>query len=329
MTIINSIIKELKDLGIKKYAFIKKDNSFFENNFTESTQKIISKIIFNNKDIPVYSYIKKKLEKDNSYLYIYKVADNGFLICISSLNIETFLNKLKQITDQYGFLLFKLFSSQSNKISSQKNVLYTVTEPISAIILSKNKNFVPEPVAWIPSSFDEIEALKIGSKALLILLGEADEIKESYSLIHFINRKSIGLIYLFEIPNNIKSSSATITILFNENIKKAILVNIEIIETEIKKIIEKNIKDFNFSNENLKILHDRIISILNKPTIEKEITSQIKKLDSQFDLKEIMIKEINRIKMPEEKGKKDEKIDEKSNIKSEMIEVLKKVKNRI
>ncbi|NVM05126.1 MAG: hypothetical protein HWN67_22585 [Candidatus Helarchaeota archaeon] len=346
MTFINTIIKELRDTGIKRYGLINKDGRYFENNLSLSAKKILLKMIFENKDIPVNSYIKRKLGNSDQTLYIYKIAFNGFLICTSSTDIKIILDKFVQIALKFGFLLYKYFKSQKSSIQSQKISVpiqkisappqktsvtlqnrdeFTTNEPITAIILSKNKDFVPEPVAWIPMSINEEEALRIATKGLVLILGDTDKIKECYSLIHFLNRKQIGLIYLFEIPNRTKLASATLTILFDENIKKIIFANIEETEAEIKNYLDRNRKNFNFTNENLKLLQDKIVSILNRPPIKLEKISHIQKPDSRLDLKDAMMKEIKKIKKP----KKIEKKIKKSKLADEMVRAIKKVKDEV
>ncbi len=318
----NLIAEELKNLGITNYGLVRRDGSFFDTSLSESAQQIISKIVVNNESIPVNSYIKRKLVRKDNFIYIYKVCYNGFLICISSLDSGMILNELKQITDKFGFQLFSYFKTIRKVQKVQEISKYPVMEPISAVILSKNKDYMPEPIAWIPSSLSEVDALRIANKALLLILGDTDEIKECYSLIHFMKIKRLGLIYLFEIPNRTKSSSATLTILFDESIKKKILKKIEDLENQIKTFLDENKQNFNFSNEKLKVLHDEIISIFNRP--DKGVEAISTRRNSEHVLKETMIKEIKKIGSPE----KTEKITNKSTLKSEMVKAVKEVKNQ-
>ncbi|MFX0136397.1 MAG: hypothetical protein ACFFDN_22335, partial [Candidatus Hodarchaeota archaeon] len=221
------------------------------------------------------------------------------------------------------------FPPQKTNILTQKEDTLIVEEPITAIILSRNKEFVPEPIAWIPNSINEEEALKIAVKGLVLIMGDIAKIKECYSLIHFLNRRQIGLIYLFEIPNRTMLSSATLTILFKEDIKKVIFANIDETETEIKNFLDRNRKNFDFSNEKLKSLHDKIILILNKPLIKDEKISTLQKPDSRLDLKDAMMREIKKIKKPKKIEKNIEKKIEKSKLESEMVRAIKKVKNEV
>ncbi len=349
LTFIDTIINELRDTGIKRYGLINKEGRYFENNLSLSAKKILLKMILENKDIPVNSYIKRKLGNSDQNLYIYKIAFNGFLICTSSSDKMIILDLFVRIAQKFGYLLYKYFKSQESDIVSQKtsvpiqeisklppqkttvspqiNDEFRINQPITAIIISKNNDFVPEPVAWIPNSINEKEIIRIATKGLVLILGATDKIKECYSLIHFLNRKQIGLIYLFEIPNRGKPASATLTILFNENIKKIIFANIEETEAEIKNYLYKNRINFNFTNENLESLQNKIISILNKPSIKAEKVNQIQKKDSRLDLKDAMMKEIRKIKKPVTIGKKIEK--PKSKLESEMVKAIKKVKNEV
>ncbi|MFX1452382.1 MAG: hypothetical protein ACFFCM_16200, partial [Promethearchaeota archaeon] len=216
-------------------------------------------------------------------------------------------------------------SPQKSDKLIQKEDSFSVKKPITAIILARNNEYVPEPIAWIPNSINEEEALGIATKGLILILGDTDKVKECYSLIHFLKRKQIGLIYLFEIPNRTKLTSATLSILFEEDIKKVIFTNIEEMEIEIKKFLDKNRKNFDFSNEKLKFLHDIIITILEKPLIKYEKITPLQKLDSKFDLKNAMMKEIKKFQEP----KKIEKKIEKSNLESEMVRAIKNVKNEV
>jgi len=323
--IITLLIEELKILGIRNYALVKDDGSFYKNNFNKSAQKIISKLALNYQDLPVNNYIRQQLVRNDRFLYLFKIAFNGFIVFVSSIDSHILLEKLKLMVKQYGFYLYQYFKTQNGNIITELVPKFAVSEPISTILLAKNKDYIPEPIAWIPSNLSEVEALKIANKALLLILGDTDEIKECYSLIHFIKLKKLGLVYLFEIPNRIKLASATLTILFNENVKREILLKIESIETEIKTFLDKNRRNFDFSNEKLKILHDIIISVLNKPILDREIITPPNSPDSEHALKETMIREVKRLRMP----KKVEKKFNKSNLKSEMVRVIKKVKNQV
>ncbi|MHA1378488.1 MAG: hypothetical protein ACTSRG_08915 [Candidatus Helarchaeota archaeon] len=325
MNITNVIFEELKNLGIKNIGLTRDDGTFIETTFNKSAQKIISKIVFKNREIPVNNYIKQKLVRDSRFLYLYKVAYNGFCIFVSSLKSDILVQKLRQITNQYGFHLFNLFKSKNKNKIPKIAPKFTVNEPISVLLISKNRDFMPEPIAWIPTELGEVEALKIANKALLLILSDTEQITECYSLIHFIKRKQLGLIYLFEYPNKIRTVSATLTILFNENSKKAILTNIEEIEIEIKTFLDENRKNFNFSSEKLKSLHDKIISTLNKPKIEQIYEDPIRGKSTDRDLKEAMIRAIKRIKMPKKVGKNLKK----SNLKAEMVKTIKRVKNQV
>ncbi|MFX0138420.1 MAG: hypothetical protein ACFFDN_32560, partial [Candidatus Hodarchaeota archaeon] len=118
MNFINTIVKELKDLGIKRYGLINRNGRYFENNLTTSAKKILLKIVLDNKDNPVHSYIKRKLGNSDQILYIYKIADNGFLICTSSMDTNTILGKIIHITQRFGYLLYKYFKSENIGIIS-------------------------------------------------------------------------------------------------------------------------------------------------------------------------------------------------------------------
>ena len=223
--LLEDIAKELKTkCNILKQAFYKDDGSvLFSNMSEENTGKIGKLVKFYSRQMQINNYFEQ--DSNNVHLVLYRVSVSVYLVVLGECNIDQITNQLMEIFKKYSKRLDILYHETP---STFKNIL-------RYIVIGQALEMGPEPVGCYPSDIPNDIRMKVAMKSMLLLTAEKEgAVRGIPAIIPFIEFNSIGVLYLFDVPNPAARGGAydsCISILVDESYRPVVYENMYAIET--------------------------------------------------------------------------------------------------
>lgn len=298
--VVYKIAEELNEIRPTNIGILDAEGHFIASNFSESSHNLISRIVKQYSSIPINNYIKQDLPNSNYFLYMYKIAPDVFIVCITETQENLVLRKFGQITREYGSVLL-----QSLQPTPKKPRKIPEDERIIAITFSKAGDLGPAAVSWMPKSLTDQDIFEIAAKSLLILGAGFDrslDLHEASSVLPF--SQGIGMVYVFSIPDSRargKSHDAAITVLLQSEYRKALLERLELFEKGARMVAEKIQKRVQ-PDSVIEKFYEYVSNSLNQK-VEAFTSPQAQKvIPTDFELKKAMVKEVKRIQVEHPKS---------------------------
>nr|MDO8110012.1 hypothetical protein [Candidatus Sigynarchaeota archaeon] len=223
--LLEEIAKELKDTcKIIKHTFYKDDGSVLLSNMNQENKDRMGKLVkFFSREMQVNNYFEQ--DSANVHLILYKVAQSVFLVVISESSTEVVTNNIMDVFKKYAKRLDLLYHEAPN----------TFKKITRYIVISQALAVGPEPVGIYPDDIPQEIRMKVSMKSMLLLTNEKEgAIRGIPATIPFIEYRSMGVIYLFDVPNTEARGGAydsCISILVDESYRPAIYENMYAIES--------------------------------------------------------------------------------------------------
>jgi hypothetical protein len=277
--LLEDIAKELKaKCNILKQAFYKDDGSILLSSMSNDNAEKMGKLVkFYSRQMQINNYFEQ--DSNNVHLVLYRVSVSIFLVVISECNTEQVTNQLMEIFKKYSKRLDLLYHETPTTF---KNI-------VRYIVIGQALDMGPEPVACYPEDIPQEIRMKISMKSILLLTGEKEGACRGIpAIIPFIEYNSMGIIFLFDVPNKNARGGAydsCITILVDEAYRPVIYENMYSIETACVETAEM-IKDGSDYSEVI----DNLIDKLDKIDLRKTDTRS-----KSHEIEGIMKEQIKRI----------------------------------
>ncbi|MHC1591856.1 MAG: hypothetical protein ACXQS8_07210 [Candidatus Helarchaeales archaeon] len=133
--IIQAILEDLKVVEPQNYGLMTSNRRIITSTFTSKANKIITKFIHDNSNMPIVAYIKEPLAETDYFLYIFKISMEVFLVCVSNKDQAFISSIFKELARKYGYLLFKTFKPKRAFRLPTTHVVreYSEKEPLKLI----------------------------------------------------------------------------------------------------------------------------------------------------------------------------------------------------
>lgn len=110
--LLGQIAQELAVLSPQNYGIMNSEGKIIESTFSKDANKIISKFIYQNSNMPAVTYIREDLADTKYTLYIFKISLEVFLICVTDQELELITWKFKELARKFGYALYKTFKTK-------------------------------------------------------------------------------------------------------------------------------------------------------------------------------------------------------------------------
>lgn len=222
--VIGEIVDEItSSIDVIKYSFYKDDGSVISSTMQEeNTGKMAKLVKFYSRQMQLNNYFVQ--DSGETHLVLYRVSRSIFILLISTASIESITNVLVQI-----------HTSFAEQLDAFYHIPDTFEKITRHVVISQALDMGPEPVATWPEGMHNDMKMKIAMKSMLLLTAERDgAIRGIPATIPFIEYKSMGIIYLFDVPHPGARGGAhdsAISILVDEGYRPAIYENMYSLET--------------------------------------------------------------------------------------------------
>ncbi|HME52825.1 MAG TPA: hypothetical protein VKM55_11450 [Candidatus Lokiarchaeia archaeon] len=230
--LLEDIAKELKaKCNIIKQSFFRDDGTILLSSMSlDNTEKMGKLVKFYSRQMQINNYFEQ--DSNSVHLVLYRVSVSIFLVVISESNTELITNQLMEIFKKYSKRLDILYHETP---STFKNIL-------RYIVIGQALDMGPEPVGSYPEDIPNEIRMKVAMKSMLLLTAEKEgAVRGIPAIIPFLEYNSIGVLYLFDVPNEAARGGAydsCISILVDESYRPVIYENMYAIETACVEAVE-------------------------------------------------------------------------------------------
>ncbi|MHA1404531.1 MAG: hypothetical protein ACTSSI_12270 [Candidatus Helarchaeota archaeon] len=112
--LIKQIISEVQEISPHNYGLMTSEGKTIVSTFNKKANKIISKFVYQNSNMPVVAYIQEPLADSKYILYIFKISLEIFLACVSSKDLQEITRKFRLLANKFGYQLFKTFKTRKH-----------------------------------------------------------------------------------------------------------------------------------------------------------------------------------------------------------------------
>ncbi|MGV9173562.1 MAG: hypothetical protein ACOC44_10645 [Promethearchaeia archaeon] len=269
-----SEISKILDKAANHWAILLSDGTVLNSNLDNEVLAHMIRIL---------KAIHHNVEINNIVLFkdliIFKLTSTFFIFLKDDLPVEELKIFFRLISQKYKDPIEKKYPSQ------------TCTEQIRAdlVLFSMALEKGPEPISYIPADYDADEITKISMKSFLALQMETEGAKEDVVAFQpLIEQKALGIVYLFQIPDENARGNAydgTLTVLVDYKYRAIIYENHSFLESMFRQIREDITAAYRRDQDYKEILMDlknrveaNTFETVEKQELKEEMKQQIQKL---------------------------------------------------